>query len=201
MSLKEILGEDYREDMTDEEITSAMEKKVLASGKYENKEKVDAERRKATERQKELEDKIKAKMSDDELSAKEVEDLKAKIESLETEKRENSIRHSKSIATANMSEAKSILEIKDKDKDYEEFINAISGEDSDVSSKTSSYIMKMIKDAYEKGKATATKTTLGNLGRQVIGADGKAVDADKALVQSLLASTPKQVSSENSNFN
>ena len=34
MSLKEILGEDYREDMTDDEISTAMEKRFLASGKY-----------------------------------------------------------------------------------------------------------------------------------------------------------------------
>ena len=95
MSLKEILGDDYREDMTDDEISAAMEKRFLASGKYESKEKVNAERKKALNEKKDLEAKIKAKMSEDELGAKELEDLTAentileeRIVSLTTEKEE-----------------------------------------------------------------------------------------------------------------
>ena len=200
MSLKEILGEDYKEDMTDDEISLAMEKKFLASGKYENKDKVDAERRKAAADKKDLEAKIRAKMSEDELSAKELNDLKAEIETLKAEKAESNKRNSKTISSANMSEARTILEIKDNDKEFEEFLNAISGEDSDVSSKTSSYVMKMIKNAYEKGKALATKESLGEMGKQVIGSDGKAIDKDKAFVQGLINSAPKSIDSKNSNF-
>lgn len=200
MSLKEILGEDYKEDMTDDEISLAMEKKFLASGKYENKDKVDAERRKAAADKKDLEAKIRAKMSEDELSAKELNDLKAEIETLKAEKAESNKRNSRTISSANMSEARTILEIKDNDKEFEEFLNAISGEDSDVSSKTSSYVMKMIKNAYEKGKALATKESLGEMGKQVIGSDGKAIDKDKAFVQGLINSAPKSIDSKNSNF-
>lgn len=200
MSLKEILGEDYKEDMTDDEISLAMEKKFLASGKYENKDKVDAERRKAAADKKDLEAKIRAKMSEDELSAKELNDLKAEIETLKAEKAESNKRNSKTISSANMSEARTILEIKDNDKEFEEFLNAISGEDSDVSSKTSSYVMKMVKNAYEKGKALATKESLGEMGKQVIGSDGKVIDKDKAFVQGLISSAPKSIDSKNSNF-
>ena len=201
MSLKDILGEDYREDMTDDEISSAMEKKFLATGKYENKEKVDAERRKAAASRKELEEKIKSKMSDDELSQKEVEDLKAEIENLKAERAENNKKHSKNISNANLSEVKTILELKDNDKEFEELITSISGEDSEVASKTSSYIMKLVKNAYEKGKTLATKESLGNMGKQVIGSDGKTVDPDTAFVKNLLNSAPKPIESKNSNFN
>lgn len=200
MSLKEILGDDYREDMTDDEISTAMEKKFLASGKYENKDKVDAERRKYAEDKKALEAKIKSKLSDDELSKKEVEDLKAEIEAIKAEKAESDKRNSKTISSANMAEAKTLLEIKDNDKEFEEFLNTISGEDSDLSAKTSSYVMKLVKNAYEKGKALATKTSLGEMGKQVIGSDGKVVDKDKAFVQSLIDINPKPIDPQNSNF-
>lgn len=201
MSLKEILGEDYREDMTDDEISVAMEKKFLASGKYESKEKVDAERKRALSEKKDLEAKIKAKMSDDELGAKELEDLKAQIEALKAEKAESDKKHSRTISSANMAEARTILELKENDKEFEEFLNAISGENSEISSKTSSYVMKLVKNAYEKGKALATKESLGEMGKQVIGADGKAVDKDKAFVDTLISSAPKAVETNLSNFN
>lgn len=200
MSLKEILGEDYREDMTDDEINSAMEKRFLASGKYENKDKVDAERRTAAQKQKELEAKIKSKLTDDELSKKEMEDLKAELEAIKAEKAESDKRHSKTISSANMAEARTLLEIKEADKDFEDFLVSISGEDSDKAAKTSLYVMKLVKDAYEKGKALATKESLGEMGKQVIGSDGKAVDKDKAFVQNLINSAPKAVDTQNSNF-
>lgn len=200
MSLKEILGDDYREDMSDDEISSAMEKRFLASGKYENKEKVDAERRTAAQKQKELEAKIKSKLTDDELSKKEVEDLKSELESLRAEKAESDKKHSRTISSANMAEARTLLEIKETDKEFEDFLTAISGENSEISAKTSSYVMKLVKDAYEKGKATATKESLGEMGKQVIGSDGKPVDKDKAFVQTLINTAPKRVDNQNSNF-
>lgn len=200
MSLKEILGEDYKENMTDDEITSAMEKKILATGRYENKEKVDAERRASAQKQKDLEAKIKSKLTDDELSKKEMEDLKAELEAIKAEKAESDKKHSKTISSANMTEARTLLDIKETDKEFDEFITSISGENSDIAAKTSSYVMKLVKDAYEKGKASATKEALGEMGKQVIGSDGKIVDKDKAFVQGLINSAPKAVSAENSNF-
>lgn len=201
MSLKEILGEDYRDDMSDDEINAAMEKKFLASGKYENKEKVDAERRNAAQKQKELEAKIKSKLSDDELSQKEMDDLKAELERIKLEKAESDKKHSRTVSGANMSEARTILEIKENDKEFEDFLTSISGEDSELASKTSSYVMKLVKDAYEKGKALGTKESLGDMGKQIIGATGKALDKDQAFVKNLIASEPKPIDSQNSNFN
>ena len=200
MDLKELLGDDYKEGLTADEISGIFEKKFLATGKYENKEKVDAERRRAKQEKAELEGKIKSKMTDDELSQKEMDDLKAKLETLEAEAKEKDKRYSKTLAEANIAEARTLLEIKADDKEFAEFITNISGEDSEVSSKTSSYIMKLIKNAYEKGKGESTKKDLGEMGRMVIGKDGKAVDKDEAFVKGLVSGMQVPENTK-SNFN
>ena len=56
-----------------------------------------------------------------------------------------------------------------------------------------------INDAYEKGKAEATKTNLGKMGEMVIGEDGKLVDKEKQFVDSLLEVNKPKVY-EKSNF-
>jgi hypothetical protein len=200
MDLKELLGDDYKEDLTAEDISGIFERKILATGKYENKDKVDAERKRAKQEKADLENKIKSKMSDDELSKQEMEDLKAKFEALQAESREKDKRYSKTLAEANIAEARTLLEIKADDKEFAEFITNISGEDSEVSSKTSSYIMKLIKNAYEKGKGESTKKDLGEMGRMVIGKDGKAVDKDEAFVKGLVSGMQVPENTK-SNFN
>ena len=198
MDLKEVLGDDYKEDLTADEVSGIFERKFLATGKYENKEKVDAERRRAKQEKAELEGKIKSKMTDDELSQKEMDDLKAKLEALVGKEKDK--RYSKTLAEANIAEARTLLEIKADDKEFAEFITNISGEDSEVSSKTSSYIMKLIKNAYEKGKGESTKKDLGEMGRMVIGKDGKAVDKDEAFVKGLVSGMQVPENTK-SNFN
>ena len=200
MDLKELLGDDYKEGLTAEDISGIFERKILATGKYENKDKVDAERKRAKQEKADLENKIKSKMSDDELSKQEMEDLKAKFEALQAESREKDKRYSKTLAEANIAEARTLLEIKADDKEFAEFITNISGEDSEVSSKTSSYIMKLIKNAYEKCKGESTKKDLGEMGRMVIGKDGKAVDKDEAFVKGLVSGMQVPENTK-SNFN
>lgn len=200
MDLKELLGDDFKDDMTAEDITGIMEKRLLATGKYENKEKVDAERKKAKQEKADLEAKFKSKMTDDELSQKEMDDLKAEIEALKAEKAESNKKYSKTLTESNMSEAKTLLEIKDSDKEFLEFMQNISVENSEIAGKTSRYVMKMIKDAYEKGKAQGTKESLGKMGESIIGEDGKVVDKDAAFVKSLISSAPQTIQTKNSNF-
>ena len=200
MDLKELLGDDYKEDLTADEVSGIFEKRLLATGKYENKDKVDAERKRAKQEKADLESKIKSKMTDDELSKQEMDDLRAKFEALQAEAREKDKRYSKTLAEANIAEARTLLEIKEGDKDFSDFINNISGEDSELSNKTSNYIMKLIKDAYEKGKALSTKQELGEMGRMVIGKDGKAVDKDEAFVKTLVSGIGVSENTK-SNFN
>ena len=200
MDLKELLGDDYKEGLTADEVSGIFEKRLLATGKYENKDKVDAERKRAKQEKADLESKIKSKMTDDELSKQEMDDLRAKFEALQAEAKEKDKRYSKTLAEANIAEARTLLEIKEGDKDFSDFINNISGEDSELSNKTSNYIMKLIKDAYEKGKALSTKQELGEMGRMVIGKDGKAVDKDEAFVKTLVSGIGVSENTK-SNFN
>lgn len=200
MDLQELLGADFKDGITAEEVNSIMEKRLLASGKYENKEKVDAERKANKQKVSDLEAKIKGKMSDDELSKQELEDLKKQLQEALDREAASKKGTSKLMTERNMAEAKTILEIKDNDKEFAEFMEIISGEDNELSDKTSNYVMKLIKDAYEKGKAQATKTTLGQMGEQVIGKDGKMMDKDEAFVKGLLSINPKPNANQKSNF-
>ena len=201
MDLQELLGSDYQEGMTAEDINAVFEKRVLASGKYENKDKVDAERKKAKQEKAELEAKIKGKMSEEELSKQEFEDLKAKLLAAEEREKLSNRKTSELIASGNMAEVKTILEIKDNDKDFDKFMKAISVEDNEIASSTSSYVKKLVKDAYEKGKSESTKQNLGEMGKRALGADGKEIDATEAFVKSLAASTINLTkTSEQSNF-
>lgn len=200
MDLQELLGADFKDGITAEEVNSIMEKRLLATGKYENKDKVDAERKTNKQKLADLEAKIKGKMSDDELSKQELEDLKKQLQEALDREAASKKGTSKLMTERNMAEAKTILEIKDNDKEFAEFMEIISGEDNELSDKTSNYVMKLIKDAYEKGKAQATKTTLGQMGEQVIGKDGKMVDKDEAFVKGLLSINPKPNANQKSNF-
>lgn len=201
MDLQELLGSDYQEGMTAEDVNAVFEKKLLATGKYENKEKVDAERKRSKQEKADLEAKIKGKMSEDELSKQELEELKAKLAEAEEREKLSKKETSKLIAKGNMAEVKTLLEIKDNDKEFTKFMEAISVEDNEVTSNTSSYVMKLVKDAYEKGKSESTKQSLGEMGKMAIGQDGKQLDPDLAFVKALTASTLNITkASENSNF-
>ena len=201
MDLKELLGADFKEGITADEVNSIMERRLLSTGRYENKEKVDAERIASKKKYADLEAQLKGKMTDDELTKNEKAELEKKLEEVtELLKAEKKL-GSRSKAEAGIMEARTLLGIKSEDKDFNEFLDSISFEDSAVSAKTSSYVMKMIKDAYEKGKAEATKDSLGEMGNMVIGNDGKLVDKDAQFVKQLTEAVNPQVNTNNqSNF-
>lgn len=188
--LKELLGESYKEGMSKEEIQEAFKKSFLATGQYVNKDMAEADKRKLNDQIKNLNSQVKSKMTDDEIKKAEFEELKKQLEIFKQNDINNKINNSKLVSTTNLAEAKTLLEIKDTDKEFIEFIANISGEDTEVSKKVSTYAMSLIKKAYEKGKAESTKTELGQMGNMVIGADGKLVDKDAQFVKNLIATAP-----------
>ena len=201
MDLQELLGADYKEGMTAEEVNSFFENKILSSGKYENKEKVEAERRANQKKLSELQQKVNGQLSDDEKKNQELEDLKAQLAAVTEREALSKKETSKLLAKSNLAEAKTLLEIQDNDKEFAKFMEAISVEDKDIASATSGYVMKLIKSAYEKGKSESTKNSLGEMGKMAIGADGKEVDATTAFVKALTAQTIGQgVKNSKSNF-
>lgn len=201
MDLKELLGADFKEGITAEEVNSIMEKRLLSTGRYENKEKVDAERTASKKKYADLEAQLKGKMTDDELTKNEKAELEKQLEEVKSLLKAEKKSGSRSKAEAGIMEAKTLLGIKSEDKDFNDFLDSISFEDSAISTKTSSYVMKMVKDAYEKGKAEATKDSLGEMGNMVIGKDGKMVDKDVQFIKQLTETvSPQANQNTQSNF-
>jgi hypothetical protein len=184
--IKELLGENYKDGMTKDEINEAFRKHFVSTGMYENKDKVDAERKANSNKIADLEKQLKAKMSDDEISQKEFNDMKKMLAQYQENERTNKINTSKIIAENKLSEIKTLLEVKDTDKEFVEFISNISSEDNEQTTKTSTYIMNLIKKAYEKGKAESVKNDLGDLGKNfVMNNDGKTTDTLESFVKNL----------------
>lgn len=202
MDLQELLGADYKEGMTQEEVNKVFESRILSSGKYELSEKVEAERTRAKKEKEALEAKIKGKLSEDELSKQELEELKGKLAEAEEREKISKKETSKLLSKSNLAEMRSMLEIKDNDKEYSKFLEAISVEDNEIANSTSSYVMKLVKNAYEKGKAESTKQNLGQMGSMLTGEDGKGIDKEEAFVKNLAASfVSMNKPINNSNFN
>lgn len=201
MDLAEILGEDYKEGMTAEDVSAVFEKRILNTGRYTNKDKADADSRASQKTIQELKDQLKGKMTDEELSKEKQKEFESKLQEALDANTLLKKQISQTTAEAQIAEAKSILDIKADDKDFQKFISNISSEDSAVTKETSSYVMKMVKDAYEKGKAEVTKQSLGEMGKVVVGKDGKVeVDKETQFVKNLVSSTMVAPKIKNSNF-
>ncbi len=166
--LKQLLGENYHEGMTAAEVQEffqkAGEKSVLESGNYVNKQMAEAEKNKLQKQIEEKENALKAKMTDEEKQAlaqaakdKELQDLKEQL--------------AKSILSGNSNkafgltaEARQNANIKDDDAEFTSFLEKIVSDDETKTTEVSSYINKIVKAAYEKGQADATKQKMANMG-------------------------------------
>lgn len=201
-SLEEIMGSSYREDMTADDVNAFFKSQLLATGEYESKSKVDAERRKSEETIKGLQTKIQGSMTDDELRAQETEALKAEIEALKADQKASKLETAQLKAKSSLAEAQVLMGITHDDKDFKKFVNDISAEDSNKTESIGKYINKLVKDAYEKGKSEATKKNLGEMGKQYTGGstDEEVSSKDVELVKKMQASKPKQREFKKSNF-
>lgn len=202
MTLQEMLGDAYKEGMTAEELSSVFEKRFVDSGKYVeagNQDSLNNDLKTKDEEIKKLKKQLKDKMTDGEKTDTEKQELLDKIQELEELNIANKKSMSKASVEGSLNALKSKIGVKDNDKEFNELIENLSSEDTEKSKKTGNYIAKIINDAYEKGKAEATKTNLGKMGEMVIGEDGKLVDKEKQFVDSLLEVNKPKVY-EKSNF-
>lgn len=182
--IKELLGESYQEGMSAKDIQEAFNKMLLNSGKYVNKDNADAQQRKL---EKQLNDKIQAledekKALNDSLTSKMTDEEKIKAAQAKKDQEFEEMRKllaqsqmntSRLNFTNNISEAKQLADIKDEDDNFSNFISNAIIEDSEKNDSVSKYINAMVKKAYEKGKADATKEDLGKMGK-----DGKSSQGD-----------------------
>ena len=162
--LKEIMGNDYKEGMSKDDVQSFFKKQVLSSGEYTNSGKAKAEQKELNEKIASLQAELDAKMSDDDKKKKADADAKKLIEDLQKQLSESKSAQSKMSAISLLAEAKIKAGIKDEDTDFDEFVSGISFEDSEKTNKISKYVSKIVADAYEAGKNDATKNKLGKMG-------------------------------------
>lgn len=171
-TLKEIMGESYKEGMSKDDIQTFFKNQVLASGDYVNKGKANAESQKLNAQISELQSQLEAKMSDDDKKKKADEDTKKLIESLQKQLAESKSNQSKMSATSKLAAAKLTAGIKDDDKEFDDFLSEISFEDGEKTNRISDYVSKLVKTAYEAGKSETTKKGLGKMGSFKEGQEG-----------------------------
>lgn len=162
--LKKLLGDAYQENMTADQIQEAVGKKFLATGGYVNKEMHDAEKRQLEAELNQARNDLQARMTDDE---KKIEAEKAKeqrIKELEEKLRNNSIETNRFQAMSLTSETRTKSGIKDGDNEFSEFISNIISDNRDNTTKITSYLNKIVSQAYEKGKADILKEKMGKMG-------------------------------------
>lgn len=162
--MKKILGEHYKENLTQEEVEKFFKDKILGNGEYENKGKVEAEKKKLEKQIEDLKSNLANKMTDEEKKKVDEESKIQEIEELKKQLAESKALNSRTKALSSLAEAKAKAGVKDKDKDFEELVSSISFEDSEKADKIGSYISSLVKNAFEAGKADGTKEQLGKFG-------------------------------------
>ena len=186
MDLKEMLGDAFREDMSIDEINTALSGKKfadLSTGNYVdvNKYKADLQA-KDSEIQKKAEA-LSQKMNADEKKAAEDAEKDELIKRLEQQIKNQTIDTNRTKAETLTTDVRTILDIKADDEGYKGLLDTLSNIDGDNPSAVATYINKLVKESYEKGKKDATKDNLGKFadgvgkqstpGKEEVGSFGK----------------------------
>ena len=168
MNLQELLGDSYTEGMTIEQINSALRTKKLVDlnqGGYVDKNKYNTDINKLNASLHEKDVALQNKLTDDEKKQEAEQAKDQRIQELENLVKQQEIENNKNKSIATISEAKTILEIKDGDNEYDEFLNSIASTGSEDANTIAQYFAKAVKNAYQKGKNDATKDKLGEMGK------------------------------------
>ena len=199
--MKQILGESYKENMTQEEIQTFFKNQVLGNGDYVNKEKAEAEKKKLQDALNAKNLELQNKMTDDEKKAAADQALKDELEQLKQQLLEGKINNCQYKAISITAKARLNSGIADDDKEFKDFISDIATEDENKTSKIADYINKIAEKAYEKGKSDATKNKLGGMGNFKTNSDSDGNTKTEAEERAeRLAKSNISVSKENSYF-
>lgn len=175
-SMRQLMGNHYKEGLTTDEIQTFFKNQVLGSGDYENKEKANADRRKLESQVADLKKQLSNKMTEDEKKQESDAETRRLIEDLQKQLAESKSTISKKTAISYLSGVKIKAGIKDDDKEFEDFISSIAFEDNDKTDKVSQYISKIVSSAYETGKNEAVKNKLGKMGSFKEGQENSGVE-------------------------
>lgn len=186
--LKQLLGENF------DGAKDFFKGQILNTGDYVSAGKAKAEKDDLQKKLNEANQKIKEKMSDDELKQEEVAAKDKLIEQLKQQLTQNAIEANQSKAISGVAEATTLMGIKSDDKDFTSFIANIASEDSEKTTSISQYVNRMIKEAYEKGKSEATKQNLSKIGG--FNANGSSKGSENPETESLATRLAKQNSNK-----
>lgn len=166
--LKELLGDAYKEGMTFEEVSNFFEGKKfadLSTGNYVDKNKYESEVNSLKTQLSEKDTALKNRMSDDEKIKLAQQEKDAEIEKLKTMLTNTAITGNKNTVNGITLSAREILGLDANDENYVSFVDNITTEDDTKSTSIATYVTKLVKDAYEKGKKDATKDDMGSMGK------------------------------------
>ena len=79
--------------------------------------------------------------------------------------KDNTINGNKSTVNGITHSVRDMLGLDVNDKEFTAFVDNITSEDSSKSTSVATYVSKLVKDAYEKGKKDANKDNMGQLGK------------------------------------
>lgn len=179
MDLKEMLGDAYKDGMTFDEINNFFADKKfadLSTGNYVDKNKYESEVKTLQEQLSAKDTELKNRLSDDERASLAQQEKDKEIEKLKQMLKDNTINGNKSTVNGITHSVRDMLGLDVNDKDFMAFVDNITSEDSSKSTSVATYVSKLVKDAYEKGKKDANKDNMGQMGKGKGNADAKEPD-------------------------
>lgn len=168
MDLKEMLGDAYKDGMTFDEINNFFADKKfadLSTGNYVDKNKYENEVKTLQEQLSAKDTELKNRLSDDEKASLAQKEKDNEIERLKQMLKDNTINGNKSTVNGITHSVRDMLGLDVNDKEFTAFVDNITSEDSSKSTSVATYVSKLVKDAYEKGKKDANKDNMGQLGK------------------------------------
>ena len=202
-NLKGMMGDSYHDGITAEEVNNFFAGKKfadLSTGQYVDKNKYEKEIQNLNSTISQQREQINSKLTEDEKKQADALAKDTEIARLQKLLKDNSISSNGDLARSTLANAKTLLDIKDDDKDYNGFLGNIVSEDRDKTSAISSYIAKYINDAYEKGKKDATKDAMGEFGKGKFSGNGGTKKETESLGAKLAKSSPGVASKSNVDY-
>lgn len=165
MNLQEMLGDAFHEDMSFDEINEALSGKKfadLSTGNYVDAHKYKADLEAKTNELSTVRKQLDAKLSDSEKEAVSREADKAKIRELEEFIKNQNVASNRDRVEALTADVKTILGIENTNEEYGKMLSVLSQNETENARSMATYINKLVKESYEKGKKDANKDNLGN---------------------------------------
>lgn len=165
MDLKELLGTAYKDGMTLEDINSVLANKKFAdldSGKYVNKDMADKKASDLNNQIASLQEQLNNKLTDDEKKEQANAEKDKLIKQLQQQVKDSILATNRNQIYSKTSGIRTKIGLADDDKDFNSFASSITFEDTKVNDSVSTYMNKILEEAYNKGVADTTKGQIAN---------------------------------------